>query len=1300
MIALPLAKLRALASPALTLLVLLLAFGLFYFVYVSARVDYFTQRNFGLLGELSHQLGFQIDNYWAVLERAARKEDGNEAESITKAIQGAIELIPTLQPAPIPGENKYVIVREAKGGKPTVPFALELRQEKGKSWLAFIYDGPAGGREYPTDGKSYAARIGVMTEFRHLLEPFVSREAFDDVLVAAKDDGSVLFQRNEIGVSNVFDVAAAVGSKEEKKTESGDSRVTSQSVRVVDLTLAGVEYKLFFTSVRLPWSIKLPHSGKATTDVVIGGLVRAKRFRSESSAISYTLLLICIFVVVMILLAWPFVKLWSMGPAERVNTFDVVFLAFSALIGSVLSTFFLLDIYAYVGFEDQRDRQLKEFAEAIVANVEAEVEKVYDQLHAFNQNVELSDGRKDDKRTEILATGPIPTSYPYLELAFWAEPEGGKQKAKWTVRTRLTPMISIKEREYFKHVVEGRLWSKTFHDRTLRFYLESIISWTTGEAHAILSFPYDGPDKTKQGYVSAIETSLLSLIHPMVPPSVGYAVIASDGQVLFHSDETRNLRENVFEETDRDPELRSAVYGRRAAWMDVSYLGTGHRLYVKPVAELPWSLVVYENKQALRTVNLELLSVSLILFVVYFVLMLGAHWLAGPAVRRFGSEGRGLTVCLWPDPEKTRVYYRIAVLNSLLGLVFVLLSFKSDATLRAMAWLALPTGLLHGAIALRVGSGQSRSAGLPGQGQRKSMVFRSAYRLAVFSHLVLVGVLPAVVFFMSGYDYETGLLIKHGQLKLARALEQRAERVERNYRSIVPEGAQKHFLEKRLSLTGSSEHERPWDLYLSNFWGTDVSEGAGCPPAPLRTAFEQNVYELLKEIRPPYNNMSVETQGLSGDGSDDRSWRWSAASPFRLCFEKSGYRGERHLSLTTMMPSFGWPDHWYSWIGSFLAVSLVFGLVWTLVGAIARRVFLLGLKDLPIVMRMGEFPERVTENIVLIGLPFSGKSDLVRRTDMTVIDLRTAAQGERWGETFPFESVTREGQAIAIDHFEYGIQDVQASRETLRFLEVMLLKGRPLVMVSTFDPWNCFVDHGTKKPWGRASVPLEPQDAARWEDLLSNFSKVYVGGVGDRVAFGATLLEAEKTTQNSTLLRTLKDECSPTAYLQTIGKQLVARTGFAQLTPEQLIQQIRDRARPYYRRIWSACSNAEKVALLDVAKDGFANVANHAVQDLLVKGLLARDPGLRCMNDTFRQFVLAGSVSEDIGREAEDSNWRKLRIPLLLVLMGVGVFLFYTQAELFKTALGYISALTVALPALIKLLDVLQPDKSARKDGA
>lgn len=1292
-----LAKLRTLASPALTLLVLLLAVGVFYFVYVSARVDYFTQRNFRLLGELSHQLGSQIETYRAVLERAARKEDGNEAESITKAI----ELIPTLQPAPIPGENKYVIVREAKGEKPTVPFALELRQEKGKSWLAFIYDGPAGGREYPTDGKSYAARIGVMTEFRHLLEPFVSREAFDDVLVVAKDDGSVLFQRNEIGVSNVFDVAAAVGSKEEKKTESGDSKVTSQSVRVIDLTLAGAEYKLFFTSVRLPWSIKLPHSEKATTDVVIGGLVRAKRFRSESSAISYTLLLICIFVVVMILLAWPFVKLWSMGPAERVNMFDVVFLAFSALIGSVLSTFFLLDIYAYVGFEDQRDRQLKEFAEAIVANVEAEIEKVYDQLHAFNQNVELSDGRKDDKRTEILATGPIPTSYPYLELAFWAEPEGGKQKAKWTVRTRLTPMISIKERDYFKHVVEGRLWSKTFHDRTLRFYLESIISWTTGQAHAILSIPYDGPDKTKQGYVSAIETSLLSLIHPMVPPSVGYAVIAPDGQVLFHSDETRNLRENVFEETDRDPELRSAVYGRRAAWMDVSYLGRGHRLYVKPVAELPWSLVVYENKQALRTVNLELLSVSLILFVVYCVLMLGAHWLAGLAVRRFGSDGRGLTVCLWPDPEKTRVYYRIAVLNSLLGLVFVLLSFKSDATLRAMAWLVLPTGLLHGVIALRVGSGQSQSASVAGQDRSKPMMFRSAYCLALFAHLVLIGVLPAVVLFTSGYDYETGLMIKHGQLELAGALEQRAERVERNYRSLVPEGAQKHFLEKRLSLTGSSEQERPWDLYLSNFWGTVVHEGADCPSAPPRTAFEQNVYELLKEIRPPYNDMSVETQGLSGDGSDDRSWRWSAALPFSLCFTKPGYRGNQDFYLTTMLPSLGWPDHWYSWIGSFLAVSLVFGLVWTLVGAIARRVFLLGLEEPAMGMRLGRLPERIADHRVLIGLPFSGKSALLNRDDLAVIDLRTVAQGERWAESFPLDPLLRDGtKAVAIDHFEHGIGDLQTSRETLRFLELLLRTGRPLVMVSTLDPWNWFVDQGPKKPWGRASDPLEPQDVARWEEALSSFSKVYIDGEGDRMAFGAALLAAEKHTQNSTLLRMLKDECSPTAYLQTIGTQLAAYTGFAQLTPEQLVQQIRDRAQPYYRRIWLTCSNAEKIALLDVARDGFVNVSNHAVQDLLVKGLLARDPGLRCMNDTFRQFVLAGSVSEDIGRQADDSNWRKLRMPLLLGLMGVGAFLFSTQAELFKTALGYISALTVAVPALIKLLDVLQPDKSARKEGA
>ena len=47
---------------------------------------------------------------------------------------------------------------------------------------------------------------------------------------------------------------------------------------------------------------------------------------------------------------------------------------------------------------------------------------------------------------------------------------------------------------------------------------------------------------------------LLSLMDPVLPAGYGYAIIANDGKVLFHSDEANHLGENLFQECDEDPE--------------------------------------------------------------------------------------------------------------------------------------------------------------------------------------------------------------------------------------------------------------------------------------------------------------------------------------------------------------------------------------------------------------------------------------------------------------------------------------------------------------------------------------------------------------------------------------------------------------------------------------------------------------------------------------------------------------------------------------------------------------------------
>jgi len=112
---------------------------------------------------------------------------------------------------------------------------------------------------------------------------------------------------------------------------------------------------------------------------------------------------------------------------------------------------------------------------------------------------------------------------------------------------------------------------------------------------------------------------------PVLPAGFGYAIIANDGRVLFHSDEALHLGENLFQECDEDPHLRSATMGRGDTALNAFYLGEEHRFFITTLEGFPdWSLVVFRNKEPLRSAFFELLTSVTVLILIYgLVLMAG-----------------------------------------------------------------------------------------------------------------------------------------------------------------------------------------------------------------------------------------------------------------------------------------------------------------------------------------------------------------------------------------------------------------------------------------------------------------------------------------------------------------------------------------------------------------------------------------------------------------------------------------------------------------------------------------------------
>src|SRR5262249_3246372 len=202
------------------------------------------------------------------------------------------------------------------------------------------------------------------------------------------------------------------------------------------------------------------------------------------------------------------------------------------------------------------------------------------------------------------------------------------------------------------------------------FWLEPVMSWTTGESIATFSVLIP-PDKapltaaqatparaapaepasgvrSNPSWVFALDVDLPSLRNVVLPPGYGFAVIDEKGSVLFHS-EVAHLREDFLLECDNNPRLQAAVYGKASEAFNGRYLGSDHRFYVTQLAKAggpPWSLVVFRDKQLLRTLNVEALSVALILY----------GWLFLSLVPLFLIFWTRRTDWLWPGPKSGNYY--------------------------------------------------------------------------------------------------------------------------------------------------------------------------------------------------------------------------------------------------------------------------------------------------------------------------------------------------------------------------------------------------------------------------------------------------------------------------------------------------------------------------------------------------------------------------------------------------------------------------------------------------------------------
>lgn len=1237
----------------ITVLVALIPFCAYYLLNVSAQKKYFTTRNFRLLAGISDQVSIKIENLSNAFLNAVNTIKINEDPNWKPQV--SLDHIPNLTLLDCTLDNNS----HEKSLNPKV--LLDVQGDGKTFWLYFNYTRSIDGKpDIKTQAKS---------DLNELIKPFVNRKVFDEILVVQQQDGRMIFQ----DTPSILKITSLKTLKDKDGKEIQLDSINPPT-STLNIHLADAYYHLYLQPIQIPILLSSKDDkpdDQKTAKWVVCGMVRSDRFNSECMAISSNYLLKVIFLVFIIALSWPIFKLLLMGQRDRLGISDVCFLFFSLIMVSAFLTFALTDAYSYYNARDKLDSQLVSFSKKIGKNFQEEITRIRNELDTLNdrrKSVSKESGNNEEipQMTHLFKEDLVKyrDQYPYFTMAIWID-HTGQQRIKWTVKDRATPFINVSTRDYFGKAHEDWLFEKE-GDKS-RIWLEPVYSLNTGENTSLISSPASVTGTTTQ-WVTSIDTRLLTFYQTVLPPGFGYCVIDETGKVLFHSDETKNLRENFFDECDNNHTLCSAVFGHIAKHFNAQYEGKDHRIYGSPLnyGNFQGYLMVFRNKELPRAANLEILTVSSILLMLLFfipLLIFGLYYLgrftwcmiSGRMPASYIIHSR--IYWLWPNKCWGEKYGQIIFFN--LFLCFVLYCgiiyfqgwnlIRSTVPLYLLGVFLIYPGLKKDLKFLKISM-------FPGIFKHR---YRRGYLLVIVSSVILLVVLPSCAFFKFAYNVEMNLFVKHGQIKLASSLAARGERVKSQYLKINfgSEDEKKRFLVKRLDF-------RNWDVYDSFFFDTDtgVKHDVKCMPSASNSFLNQ----FLSTVRPHYKQVYTEINGLMNNTSDDKVWHWEKDGSGKLVFHKNGYKivGKKEgvLHISSLVPTLEVPltHFWWVWILLiFLFLALFF-----MVRFVLQQIFLFDVK-----VPSPLYVEGLEEDFscLILGTPYAKKEFPPAHQP---IDLRKESTTEQWYTKFMSEEYLHNREVVVIDNFNYRWNNPQHNEEKLQLLERLFMDNKTVIIASRVHPDNFNLEFSvqysteaqSKESTGEHGNTLSFSVMERWKGIFKSLPVIYSQEPGDPEAF------QRKTVKN---------------YIP--GKYALG----------QFIQVIPDRAQRYYHALWNTFSQSERFTLYYLVKDGFICAKNPDISRLLARNIIILEPELRVMNVTFHKFILAESTSMDIvaWKKEGQSHWNTTKGPFLAILIGTALFVFITQREVFNSTIAIISAFTATLPVVFKLSGLFQTGK-------
>ena len=636
----------------ITLLIVSMLGAAYFFMYVPQNEQRLQEQRFRSLQNVDINIHARIDNSVVLMNMlmSAYKINDPQAAPYMKAINSN-------------NEGNFLLTFKKDtlktiGNKLDSGYIISLNNYKRKLEILII-------DTLLKNGKIIQYTLNMQFNFQQFIKMLLPSNVFEQYIIFS--GGNIIYQDFPSGIGYLGD---SLSGKVNGVYNAG----------IKSLAVSGKSYKLF----SLPVSI--------TTDkqLIITGLLSNSNYQHEKNQLPSNIVLFLLTVVFLAIVAYPWIKLYQMGNTDRLTVNDgVATIVVSMLLMSLVVFTFVK--YNLVFRPDTNPNSKDTLSAQITKAFKNEVSQAYKKLNAFNTLL-IKDSSKFSKKIIFLGKSgmayaddistPVPDTINTLvkglkiDQVFWLD-STGQEKINWISGGYNAPYGNFKKRPYFKNIIQSNSYFLN-NDTAKKYYLDQVISWTTGAFSSVLSLPSRAPGVK----VACISFGMKSLQNPVLPAGYQFAIIDENAKVLYHSQTSRNLNENMLSEFSPNNKLKSCIEARVKDNFKIHYFSREYEVTVEPIQTLPYFIVIFEDSNFKEIIDVEIYSFTfsmMLLLFAFLIFQLFTVFLAS-SKRSFFKKQKYETS--WIGPKiSAHNQYNTASLANLTIILLAILFFRSSTML-------------------------------------------------------------------------------------------------------------------------------------------------------------------------------------------------------------------------------------------------------------------------------------------------------------------------------------------------------------------------------------------------------------------------------------------------------------------------------------------------------------------------------------------------------------------------------------------------------------------------------------------